>query len=97
MKKFHFYVIYQMKPGCRDDFVREMKESGVLQMIRDEDGCLQYEYFCAEEDPDRLLLIEEWENEEKQQIHVAQPHMSVVRGLKERFVDRVNLGPFELL
>ena len=97
MKHFHFYVIYQTKPGCRDAFVREMKESGVLRIIRAEDGCLQYEYFCAEEDPDRLLLVEEWESEAKQRTHVAQPHMSVVRELKERFVEQVTLGPFELL
>ena len=35
-------VTYTMRPGQRDAFVRKIRESGILDAIRGEDGCLGY-------------------------------------------------------
>ena len=34
------YVRYTAKPGCRESFVRDIVEAGILTQIRQEDGCL---------------------------------------------------------
>ena len=38
-----------------------------------------------------MLLVERWESREKQQIHLTQPHMAKMKGIKERFVESTAL------
>ena len=75
-------------------FVREMTESGTLKKIRKEDGCLRYDYYYSAQDPNALLLIEEWTSREHQKVHLAQSHMAFVRECKDRFIESVKLGSF---
>ena len=42
MEELMLYVRYQAKPGCREKFVRQLVEEGILTLIRQEDGCLAY-------------------------------------------------------
>lgn len=37
-------VTYTMKPGMRDTFLKEVQAQGILDAVRQEDGCLQYAY-----------------------------------------------------
>ena len=41
------YVRYMAKDGCRETFVRELVEAGILTLIRDEPGCLAYDYYFS--------------------------------------------------
>ena len=43
------YVRYTAKPGCRESFVRDIVEEGILTQIRQEDGCLAYDYYSGRE------------------------------------------------
>ena len=45
-----FQVTYTMLPGQRDAFLQMMRESGILDQIRREEGCLDYRYYLPEED-----------------------------------------------
>ena len=56
-------VTYTMRPGQRDAFVRKIRESGILDAIRGEEGCLGYSYYLPEEEDGTLLLIEKWSSE----------------------------------
>ena len=53
-------VTYTMRPGQRDAFVRKIRESGILDAIRGEEGCLGYAYYLPEEEDGTLLLVEKW-------------------------------------
>ena len=86
MEERLFLVTYTMKPGCMEAFLREMEESGVLAKIRAEDGAMQYAYYRAQLHDDELLLVERWQSAEQQARHLSQPHMALVRTLKERYV-----------
>ena len=58
MEELMLYVRYQAKPGCREKFVRQLVEEGILTLIRQEDGCLAYDYYFSAQDENELLLIE---------------------------------------
>lgn len=77
-------VIYTMKPGMREQFLKEVAESGAQEAVRKENGCIQYDFFCSVDDPDKLLLLEKWTDRQAQKFHMTQPHMAVYGEIKGR-------------
>ena len=55
---YTIYVSFICHEGKREAFVERMKSEGVLQAVREEDGCIRYDYYYADENPNELLLIE---------------------------------------
>lgn len=90
------YVRYTAKPGCRESFVRDIVEEGILTQIRQEDGCLAYDYYFSAQDENEVLLIERWESAAHQRVHMEQPHMDAVRAAKAQYIDSTELGKFRL-
>lgn len=90
------YVKYTAKPGCRESYVRSIVSEGILSAIRNEDGCLRYDYYFSAQEEDVVLLIEQWEAEEYQRIHMQQPHMARLRELKAQYIERTTMGKAEL-
>ena len=85
---FEILVIYTAKSKEHaNDFVCKMTESGVLDAIRAENGCLKYEYFLNGKDT--ILLYEAWESPEHQKIHMTQPHMKTAMEIKQKYIDNV--------
>ncbi|HLN17683.1 MAG TPA: putative quinol monooxygenase [Acidimicrobiales bacterium] len=56
-----------------------------------EPGCRQYGFWTSVDDPNQVLLFEEWESEEALQAHFATPHMADFGAVLGEVVD----GPFE--
>lgn len=77
-------VIYTMKPGMREQFLKEIAQSGAQEAVRKENGCIQYDYYRSVDDPDRLLLLEKWTDREAQKVHMTQPHMVTMAEIKDR-------------
>jgi quinol monooxygenase YgiN len=97
METFSIYVIYKAKDGCRKAFLEALEKEDIPATVRAEDGCIRYDYYLPLDAENDILLIEEWESEEKQQIHVAQPHMARVRELKPLYIEDAVLGKFKLI
>ena len=93
---YTIYVKFTCLPGKRSAFIQKVKDTGVLDAIRGEDGCIRYDYYLSEKDPCELLLIEQWETKEKQQIHIGQPHMDTLRSFKGDYITDTKLGEVEL-
>lgn len=93
---YTIYVKFKCFQGKREAFVERVKSEGILSAIRAEDGCLRYDYYFSESDPNELLLIEAWETKRHQQIHIEQPHMELLRSLKDSYIETTALGEFEL-
>ena len=91
---YTIYVVFKCLEGKRESFVERVKAEGILSDIRAEDGCLRYDYYFSESDPNELLLIEAWESAKHQQIHIAQPHMDKLRALKDDYISSTTLGEF---
>ena len=90
------HVIYTAKPGRREEFLSRLAACGAPAMVRAEAGCLQYDYFLSAAHPDQVLLLEKWTDREAQQAHLSQPHMALVRAVKEDCIDDTALEAFEL-
>jgi quinol monooxygenase YgiN len=73
-----------------------VKEEGIVDAVRAEDGCIRYDYYFSEKDANELLLIEAWESQRHQQIHIEQPHMARLRSFKNDYIATTTLGEFDL-
>ena len=93
---YTIYVIFKCIPGKREDFIKRVKDEGIVSDIRNEDGCIRYDYYFSEKDENEILLIEAWETSEHQKAHLTQPHMDKLRSLKEDYIESTTLGEFEL-
>lgn len=91
-----FQVTYTMLPGQRDAFLRMMRESGILDQIRREEGCLDYRYYLPEEEDGTLLLVERWTGPEAQKAHMETGHMARLGQVKAQYVAETSIVSWEL-
>ena len=93
---YSIYVKFLCLPGKREAYIQKMKETGILDAIRAENGCIRYDYYLSDQDPNEILLIEQWESKDHQQIHLTQPHMDKMREFKGAYITDTILGAFTL-
>ncbi|SCI87019.1 Antibiotic biosynthesis monooxygenase [uncultured Flavonifractor sp.] len=91
-----FQVTYTMLPGQRDAFLQMMRESGILDQIRREEGCLDYRYYLPEEEDGTLLLVERWTGPEAQKAHIATSHMARLGQVKAQYVAETSVVTWAL-
>lgn len=78
-------IYYKGKNGSAKEFVKEMTESGVVDTIRKEEGNEKYEYYFSQKDPETVLLIDRWKDQESLDIHHASPMMEQILKLREKY------------
>ena len=76
---------YKGVNGSAKKFAEEMISSGTVEAIRKENGNLRYEYYIALDDPETVLLIDSWKNQESIDIHHASPMMGKIMALREKY------------
>ena len=76
---------YTGKNGNARKFAEEMTAGGTVAAIRAETGNLRYEYYQPLDDPETILLIDSWENQEAIDIHHASPMMATIAALREKY------------
>ena len=79
------HLYYTGTNGSARRFAEEMTASGTVAAIRAEAGNLQYEYFTPFEDPETVLLIDSWENQEAIDLHHASPMMGTIAALRSKY------------
>ena len=62
-----------------------MVKSGVVSAIRAEEGNLRYEYFFPMDDPETVLLIDQWRDQAAIDAHHASPMMGRIAALREKY------------
>ena len=78
-------IRYTSKDGGARGYVKEMEESGIAARIRAVEGCLRYDYFFPADDPDGLLLIDEWADQEALDRYHSSPMMQEAASLREKY------------
>ena len=78
-------LYYTGKGSAARDFAKEMTESGTADLIRAEEGNEKYEYFCPLDDPETVLLIDKWRDQESIDKHHASPMMKTIAELREKY------------
>lgn len=76
---------YTGTDGNARKFAEEMVSSGTVDAIRAEDGNLRYEYYQSLDDPETILLIDSWANQEAIDKHHATPMMDTIVRLREKY------------
>lgn len=66
-------------------FAEEMTEKGIVEAIREERGNLKYEYFFPMNDPETVLLIDSWKDQNSIDIHHQSPMMNEIIRLREKY------------
>ena len=78
-------LYYTGTDGSARRFAEEMVSSGTVATIRAEDGNLRYEYFFPMDDPETVLLIDSWRDQEAIDVHHASTMMATVAALREKY------------
>lgn len=76
---------YTGKNGTARAFADEMTLSGTVDAIRNENGNLRYEYFLSFDDPETVLLIDEWTDQAAIDRHHASPMMQKIAELRDKY------------
>lgn len=75
-------------------FAEEMVQSGTAEKVRQEKGNLRYEYFFPMDEPDTVLLIDEWENEEAIDLHHKSEMMETIAQLRKKYKLKMRVERF---
>ena len=65
-----------------------------MERIRAEKGNLRYEYFLPMDDPETVLLIDAWENEDALDFHHKSPMMKEIAALREKYHLKMRVQKF---
>lgn len=87
-------VTYKCKPGMREAFLEAIRAEGLDAASRAEAGNSKYDYYFAADEPDVLLLVEHWRDEEAVRLHNAEPHFRRIGEVKAAFVEETILERF---
>lgn len=88
-------IYYTGRGGRARSFAEEMVKSGVVSDIRAEEGNLRYEYFFPMDDPETVLLIDQWRDRAAIDAHHASPMMAKIAALREKYDLHMKVERFE--
>ena len=78
-------IFYTGSGGSARAFAEEMVQRGTVAAIRAEAGNLRYEYFFPMDDPETVLLIDQWRDQAAIDAHHASPMMADIAALREKY------------
>ena len=84
-------LYYTGKNGSARKFAEEMVASGVVERVRAEEGNLRYEYFFPMDDPETVLLIDQWADQSALDIHHKSPMMQEIAALRDKYKLRLRV------
>ena len=78
-------LYYKGSDGSARAFADEMEARGIADAIRAEDGNERYEYFIPLKNPETVLLIDSWKDQESLDKHHASSMMNEIAKLREKY------------
>ena len=78
-------IYYTGEDGNARKFAEEMVQSGTVDKIRNEEGNLCYAYFQPFDDPETVLLIDQWTSQDAIDVHHASSMMQTIAELREKY------------
>ncbi len=78
-------LYYKGSNGNARKFAEEMEARGIADAIRSEKGNERYEYFIPVNDPETVLLIDTWADQESLDRHHASVMMDEIAKLREKY------------
>lgn len=78
-------IYYKGQNGNARKFAQEMVDSGIVDAIRKEDGNERYDYYFPMDDPETVLLIDSWKDQNALDVHHGLPLMLRIARLREKY------------
>ena len=90
-------LYYTGKNGNARKFAEEMVSSGIVDEVRAEEGNERYEYFFPMDDPETVLLIDCWSDQEALDIHHKSEMMKKIAVLRDKYELRLRVERYDLI
>lgn len=78
-------IYYTGIDGNARKFAEEMISSGIVNDIRAVEGNERYDYFFPMDDPETVLLIDRWRDQQAIDVHHASPMMGQISALRDKY------------
>lgn len=78
-------LYYYVKNSNARLFAEEMERSKTADLVRNEKGCLRYEYFFPMNDNECVLLIDSLKDQKAIDLHHSSKMMQTVASLREKY------------
>jgi quinol monooxygenase YgiN len=95
MKNLTVIAKIKVKPECMELVKKEIGK--ILEPVRKEEGCLQYDLHQDNADPSLLFFYENWESEELLQKHLVNANLVSYRKATEGCIESVTLNKMTLI
>jgi quinol monooxygenase YgiN len=98
MQMIHVIATIELKPGCRDDYLKVLNEN--VPRVKAEEGCLAYAPTVDVEPglpipvavrENVVTIVEAWESLEALHAHLKTPHMTAYRNAVKAWVSNLGL------
>lgn len=80
-----FLLTHTGQNGSALAFIQEMEEQGIATIIRNRAGNLRYDYFISNADPETVLLVDSWADQEALDSHHVSPEMARIIALRDKY------------
>lgn len=90
-------IRYKGNNGRAKKFVEEMISSGIVDLIKSEEGNLKYDYFFPVNDDETVLLVDSWVNQEALDKHHKLPLMDTIKKLREKYDLHMVVEKYQLI
>ena len=87
-------IYYTGKNGAARQFAEEMISSGIVSQVRAEEGNERYEYFFPADDPETVLLIDRWRDEDAISVHHKSDMMVKIAALRDKYRLRMKIEKY---
>ena len=78
-------IYYTGKEGNARKFAEEMISLGIVSKIREKQGNLGYQYYFSVDDPETVLLIDSWKDQEAIDLHHKSELMPMIAQLRTKY------------
>ncbi|WP_165006161.1 MULTISPECIES: putative quinol monooxygenase [unclassified Enterococcus] len=79
------HILYTSTNGRARKFAEEMMERKIVEAIRAAEGNEKYEYYFPLEDPESVLLIDRWTDQEAIDRHHKSEMMNQIAELRKKY------------
>lgn len=87
-------IYYTGEYGNARRFAEEMEAKGIADRVRKEIGNLGHEYFVPMDDPETVLLIDKWKDQESLDFHHKSKMMKDTAKLSDRYELKMKVKSF---
>ena len=87
-------IYYTGEDGSARRYAEEMVSSSVVSDIRAEEGNLSYAYFFPIDDPETVLLIDQWKDQDSPDAHHESEMMGKIAELRKKYRLRMQVERF---